>query len=116
MFISPFVLAEIQHGDPDAIRRRMEMVTDVTLLAVPDAAKPLGDSIARQLHIPPKALLDAYHIATAVVCEMEYLLTWNCTHINNSTMKPAIRSICVTLGYTMSEICTPEELMGTTEV
>jgi hypothetical protein len=43
---------------------------------------------------------------------MDYLLTWNCRHIDNAETKPVIRSVCAKLGYACPEICTPEELMG----
>jgi hypothetical protein len=35
----------------------------------------------RDLALPHRAAADAVHIALAVVNGMDYLLTWNCTHI-----------------------------------
>ncbi|MBF0275117.1 MAG: hypothetical protein HQK84_07785 [Nitrospinae bacterium] len=52
------------------------------------------------------------HIALASVNNMDYLLTWNCRHIDNAEMKPYIREIIVSNGYNCPEICTPEELLG----
>ncbi len=43
---------------------------------------------------------------------VDYLVTWNCRHIDNAETKPLIRSVCAAHGYTCPEICTPEELMG----
>ena len=37
-----------------------------------------------------KARIDGFHIAVAAVHGMEYLLTWNCTHIANAVMRPRI--------------------------
>lgn len=62
--------------------------------------------------IPPHAEADAIHIAVASVHGMDYLLTWNCRHIDNATTKPVIRSICAVAGYTCPEICTPLELLS----
>ncbi len=62
--------------------------------------------------VPPEAELDALHIAVACVHEVDYLLTWNCRHINNAAMKPLVRSICVAVGYSCPEICTPLELLA----
>ena len=41
---------------------------------------------------------------------MEYLLTWNCTHIANAVLRPRIEAVC-RLGYEPPIICTPQELM-----
>jgi hypothetical protein len=62
--------------------------------------------------LPRKAREDALHIAVASVFHMDYLLTWNCRHIDNAQMKPIIRSVCLKQGFTCPEICTPEELGG----
>ncbi len=58
-----------------------------------------------------EASLDAYHIAVATVNGMDYLLTWNCTHIANAAMRAAIESVCRRHGYEPPIICTPLELM-----
>ena len=36
-------------------------------------------------------LVDALHIAVATVHGMEYLLTWNCAHIANATLRSSER-------------------------
>ncbi len=48
-------------------------------------------------------------------CGVDYLLTWNCRHINNAATKPIVRSICAVAGYTCPEICTPLELLSEEE-
>ncbi len=58
------------------------------------------------------AIDDAAHVAYAAVHNIDYLVTWNCRHIDNAEAKPLIRSVCAVHGYTCPEICTPEELMG----
>ena len=57
------------------------------------------------------AKADALHIAVATVHGMDYLLTWNCTHIANAIMRPKIESICRVAGYEPPVICTPPELV-----
>ena len=52
-----------------------------------------------------------YIETTVVVNGMDYLLTWNCTHIANASMRHKIESICRLIGYEPPVICTPEELM-----
>jgi len=62
--------------------------------------------------IPQKAVRDALHVAIAATHGMNYLLTWNCSHINNAEMTPRIAQACHKAGYRCPVICTPEELMG----
>jgi len=61
--------------------------------------------------VPTEAVVDATHIAIATVHGMAYLLTWNCAHIANATMRTRIETICRSEGYEPPVLCTPEELM-----
>jgi len=61
---------------------------------------------------PCKAIDDAGHVAIAATHRIDYLLTWNCRHLDNAEIKPLIRAVCSKHGYICPEICTPEELMG----
>ena len=65
--------------------------------------------------LPARALDDALHIAVSAVHGIDYLLTWNCRHLDNAETKPVVRSICSIHGHTSPEICTPQELMGVVE-
>ncbi len=59
--------------------------------------------------------MDAFHIATAAVHGMRFLLTWNCAHINNGEIIPGVQRLPKTEGCGLPVICTPLELMGVTE-
>lgn len=60
---------------------------------------------------PTKAEVDAYHVAIAAVNGVEYLLTWNCTHIAYALTRLKIEASCRAFGYEPPIICTPLELM-----
>jgi hypothetical protein len=60
--------------------------------------------------LPPKAQVDAIHIAVAVLNGMDYLLTWNCAHIANAALRGKIEQTCREQGLEAPIICTPEEL------
>ena len=62
--------------------------------------------------MPPSAGADALHIATAACHGMDYLLTWNSTHIANAEYRPRIERACRAQGYEVPVLCTPDELMG----
>jgi len=42
---------------------------------------------------------------------MDYLLTWNCTHINNVRKEHEIAAACLAFGCACPTLCTPAELM-----
>jgi hypothetical protein len=71
----------------------------------------LAELLISEGGIPTSAEADALHVAVAAVHRIDYLLTWNCRHIDNAAKKPIIRSICIGAGYPYPEICTPMELL-----
>lgn len=82
------------------------------MLEIVEDAYDLAAALISEGALPPSAQDDATHIAMAAVHGIDYLLTWNCRHIDNAETKPVVRAICSKHGYICPEICTPEELMG----
>ena len=111
LFISEFVIAEASLGNPDAAKKRLEVIAKLSELSTSNEARVLAKTLISEGPIPIKAEIDAYHIAVATVNGMEYLLTWNCTHIANAVIRPKIEEICRYLGVEPPIICTPLELM-----
>ncbi|RMG21095.1 MAG: hypothetical protein D6732_27640, partial [Methanobacteriota archaeon] len=56
-------------------------------------AERLAASLIKNGPMPKEYPEDALHIAVATVNGMDYLLTWNFTHINNAQMKAKITSV-----------------------
>ena len=115
LFTSELVLAEAGQGDPDAARRRKEELKNIPDLEVTASAVTLARTLVGQHALPREAMDDAMHLAVAAVHGIDYLLTWNCRHLDNAEMKPLMRSVCAIAGYRCPEICTPQELMGEQE-
>ncbi|HEV2945904.1 MAG TPA: type II toxin-antitoxin system VapC family toxin [Gemmataceae bacterium] len=111
LFISQFVLDEAALGDPVASRRRLEMLKDLPLLDVGEEVYALANELMNRVPLPANAVADSLHIAIATVNGMDYLLTWNCTHIANASLRSFIEAVCRENGYEPPVICTPEELM-----
>jgi predicted nucleic acid-binding protein len=111
LFISEFVREEVQRGDAQAAAARLALLVGIPILPEPQTASELAEQILASQLIPPKAALDASHIAMATVHGMDYLLTWNCTHIHNVAIIRQIERLCERLGYTCPIICTPNDLM-----
>jgi hypothetical protein len=51
-------------------------------------------------------------VAAAAVAGVDYLLTWNCTHIANAETLPRIEAVCRAQGFEPPRISTPLELLG----
>lgn len=111
LFVSELVTAEAHLGDPDLAQRRLDAIGTLPKLDVTEKVRELARNLVSKGPIPDIAEMDAYHIAVAAVNGMEYLLTWNCTHIANAVMRPQIEEICRQEGFEPPIICTPQELM-----
>lgn len=112
LFTSELVIAEAGGGDEDAAQKRLDRLKDVPALAIDDAAKRFAAHLIQDGGVPSEAQADALHIAIASIHGLDYLLTWNCRHIDNAATKPLIRSICAIVSYPCPEICTPLELLS----
>ena len=112
LYVAEIVVEEASKGDSEAIRRRLEALRGIPVLQITDAVAALSKALIKDGAVPEKALDDSIHIAVSAVHGVDYLLTWNCRHIDNAEMKPVIRGVCAASGYQCPEICTPQELMG----
>lgn len=109
--MSEAVLEEAAGGDAQAPADRLDVAREIQVLNVTDEVNSLAEQLLNQIPLPERAAIDAVHIAMAVVHGMDYLLTWNCTHIANAVLRPRIDDVCHRAGYEPPVICTPEELM-----
>lgn len=110
LYTSRLVVQECQAGDEHAAADRLAALQGIPLLEQTPEAADLADALVRDVPLPQKAAADALHIATAAINGMEYLLTWNCTHIANAALRPRIEAVCRAAGFEPPLICTPEEL------
>jgi hypothetical protein len=115
IYISPVVLEEARQGDAEAARKRLDVLARFPGLEATSAIEQLAETYITQLGVPNKALRDAAHLAFACGYELEYLVTWNCTHIANAELRRRLMALNATLGLQTPIICTLEELMGAEE-
>lgn len=99
-------------GDSEIATKRLDILQDMTLLELSEAAQELVIQFLAQSNLPDKAANDAAHIAIATIHGMDYLFTWNCKHIANAQIQKKLTRICSDYGYELPTICTPYELMG----
>lgn len=112
LFVSEFVLEEAAEGDPFAAAARLDALAGIPELALSEPGRVLANALVTEGPLPPKAALDALHIATAVTNGIDYLLTWNFKHLANATVRSRIENACRARGYEPPIICTPDALFN----
>jgi hypothetical protein len=111
LFTSDVVVGEASEGDDEAARQRLDALQGIEELETTPEAEDLASALLEKGPLPEKAAVDALHIGISATEGIEYLLTWNCTHIANAAMRKPIEEICRTKGVEAPIMCTPEELM-----
>jgi len=112
LFVSDVVLEEAGKGDAEAAKIRLALIADIPVAELNEPVRVLARRLLTDGALPPNASDDALHLAIAAVNSLDYLLTWNCRHIDNAEKKPLMRTVCMFAGFQCPEICTPDELMG----
>jgi hypothetical protein len=110
LFVSSFVADECAAGDREGAAERLERIKGIPYLDVTDDVMRLAEALLAKVPLPEKAKFDALHVAVAAVNGIQYLLTWNCRHIANASLRPRIEAVCRDAGYEPPCICTPQEI------
>jgi hypothetical protein len=116
VYVSPYVVNECSDGDRSAATERLEYLAEIPLLEISEDVNVLADALMADVPLAAKAATDALHISIATVNGVQYLLTWNCKHIANPSLRPRIERVCREMGYEPPVICTPQELMEINDV
>lgn len=110
---SELVVQEASEGDAQAAEHRLAILRNLPLIETSEAALNLARQLVAAAAVPQKAADDALHLAIAATNGVEYLVTWNCRHLANATMRASIEAVCRAAGYEPPIICTPDELLET---
>ncbi len=102
---------EASAGDPGLAAERLQLLDGIPLLPLDPQIGVIAKEIMSRAILPPKASIDALHIAAVARHGIQYLLTWNCKHIANAKLLPRIHRVLTDLGYPIPIICTPEEMV-----
>ena len=111
LYVSEFVVVEASRGNEEAAARRLSVIEGIAELRVTEATRNLAEALIKDGSLPANAEIDAFHVAVATVNGINYLLTWNCSHIANAVMRPRIEAVCRRRGFEPPIICTPSELL-----
>lgn len=70
-----FSIDEASGGDPQAAKLRLESLDGIRELEISEGFEQVEADIIALFRLPPKAVIDAAHLALAILHEMDYLLT-----------------------------------------
>ncbi len=98
LYISEVVLEELARGDQEIATKRLDLISELPLLALNEAVEELAQQFLTKSNLPPKASDDALHIALATVYKVDYLLTCNCKHIANAQIQKKLAQISIESG------------------
>jgi hypothetical protein len=111
LFISDYVIEEIQAGDPEAAQKRLELVDGITTLPKTAEIEALAEFYQKMLDIPARAKMDCVHLAVSVLERISYLLTWNCAHLGFASYIK-VRDYNNKHGLWVPLLVTPENIHG----
>ena len=116
IFSSEVAIEEARQGNEDDAGRRLDVLSEMTMLTFTPAASDLALSLMAEGALPEGAEVDANRIAVAAVNSIDYFLTWNFAHIANTIAMPVIARVCEQVGYTSPTITTPSQLKGVLDI
>jgi predicted nucleic acid-binding protein len=99
-----------QASDPAQRRRLLWLLRGLTVLAVTEEMKQLGQRYVSEGVCTATMLNDALHVAAAVISRQDVLLSWNFRHLVNRRRRAKINEVNVEAGLRTIEILAPPEL------
>ena len=112
MVVSELTLAEIAATSSEALRREMAEVADrCDTIAVGADADRLASQYIEAGAVSEAFSADAYHIAIAVVCGADMIVSWNFRHIVRRKTRDVVNLVNTMHGHAHVEIVAPGELL-----
>jgi predicted nucleic acid-binding protein len=112
VFISNLTRIEIDKTPDKDLREKMqEQVSEITIVPSTSAVQQLTEEYIRYEAISGNYIEDAYHIAIAVVNNLDIVASWNFRHIVRRKTKDIVSMVNGKNNYKHVEIMTPAELL-----
>jgi hypothetical protein len=111
LYISEEVVRELSSPDfPEVVREpALAMLNGLTLLPYTSEMSVFAEMLVAERVMPgPANEGDALHLATAIVHEVDYLLTWNQRHLANPNKRTHLTIVVARARLRLPEIVTPD--------
>ncbi len=107
---SGFSEGELRAGRFPRQRDCLKMVRRLGYLSATATSRELAKEIVRLAIVPPNKATDAAHLATAAVHGVDYLLTWNYSHMANPVVQRRLEALCEATDLTVPLLVSPESI------
>lgn len=111
-YVSALVIKEAGKGNSVLAKNRLDAIRSFPVLRTTSEAEQLAQRIIDGRGIPAEYPEDALHIAIAAMAGMDFVVTWNFSHLNNPFTKVMIRQAVENEGYECPEIVSPDAFLG----
>jgi hypothetical protein len=110
VFISLAVVDELEHGNYPRKNECLGFVRGLPLLDVTPEVEEIAEAYWTHRLMPRPPVRDALHVAIASFYRLDYLLTWNCTHLANANKAVHLEMLNARLHLGLPRLVTPEQL------
>jgi hypothetical protein len=111
LVVSQYVIDECSFGDPETAQKRLDFLKGIPVLEKSEETEMLGVVYQDLLGIPEKAKTDCFHLAICVLNHVDFLLSWNFTHLGLASYIKA-REYNDKRGLWTPVLVTPENIYG----
>ena len=111
-YISDITVAEIERTPDMNLRNKMEnTISHFSVLFSTEDVEWLSKEYIQYGAVPEKYAEDAFHIAIAVINEIDFLLSWSFKHIVRRKTRDIVKMVNTLNRFRHIEIMTPAELL-----
>jgi len=111
-YISELVADEAAEGDAEMARQRLALLAGIERLPATEEAGTLAAAFIATGAMPPTSSDDAVHLAIATCAGVEFLVTYDTRHLANPHILRRLRREAALHGWTLPEVCSPEQLIA----
>ena len=112
---SPAVIAELEQGESELVKNRLELIETLELLDINAEVESLAQTYIKKLVMPNDPAGDALHLALASYFHVDILLTWNCKHLANPNKFGHIHKVNAELSLPTPLLITPLNYLSEVE-
>ncbi|MFH1392345.1 MAG: type II toxin-antitoxin system VapC family toxin [bacterium] len=113
-FISEATVQEIKKtSDLEKRRKTIQLLNKFKILKITSEIENLAGNYLKSQIVPKSHPIDALHLACATFYEIDFLVTWNITHMANPNKRKKLTEFNKSADLFIPQLTTPEELIKT---
>jgi|SRR5882672_4728399 len=110
LYVSDEVLVELSDRRFPHRDAALDLIKDLPILTTTPEVAGLASILVQQRVMPGPLRGDAFHVATAALAGIEYILSWNVRHLANPNKTQHLMKVCLSVGVVAPRIVTPDLL------